>query len=62
MAANSGYCTRCSDGRQFYARYIDWVLATPIMLHDPYRFSNAADDTFMYIFVDALMIPHRFQS
>jgi len=58
MATNNGYYTRCSDGRQFYyARYIDWVLTTPIMLHGLCHFANAADDTFMFIFfMDVLMI------
>ena len=33
MATGHGYITRCCDGRSFYyARYIDWMFATPLML------------------------------
>merc|ERR1712100_50682 len=57
MATGHGYYTRC-DGRQFYfARYIDWVLTTPLMLHSLVHFAGASDDTFIYMFfMDVLMI------
>merc|ERR1711924_563284 len=57
MATSHGYYTRC-DGRQFYfARYIDWVLTTPLMLHSLVHFAGASDDTFIYMFfMDVLMI------
>ena len=46
-----GSYTRCSDGRTFfYARYIDWVITTPIMLHGLCEFAGAADDVFIYLF------------
>merc|ERR1712100_243877 len=57
MATGHGYYTRC-DGRQFYfARYIDWVLTTPLMLHSLVHFAGGSDDTFIYMFfMDILMI------
>jgi len=58
MATGNGFYTRCSDGRQFYfARYIDWVLTTPLMLHGLVHFAAGSDDTFIYLFfMDVLMI------
>merc|ERR1711976_619020 len=46
------------DGRQFYfARYIDWGLTTPLMLHSLVHFAGASDDTSIYMFfMDVLMI------
>merc|ERR550514_2392311 len=57
MATGHGYYNRC-DGRQFYfARYIDWVLTTPLMLHSLVHFAGGSDDTFIYMFfMDILMI------
>merc|ERR1711865_911528 len=41
----------------FSARYIDWVLTTPIMIHGLVHFAGAPDDTFVYLFfMDILMI------
>ena len=35
MATGHGYITRCCDGRSFYyARYIGWMFATPLMLYE----------------------------
>jgi bacteriorhodopsin len=58
MATGNGYYTRCCDGRQFlFARYIDWVLTTPILLHSMLHFTGASDDDMVYIFfMDVLMI------
>jgi bacteriorhodopsin len=58
MAAEVGFYTRCCDGRQFFfARYIDWVLTTPLLLHTIVYFAGACDDTFIYLFfMDILMI------
>jgi bacteriorhodopsin len=58
MATGNGAYSRCSDGRTFfYARYIDWVITTPIMLHGLCEFAGAADDVFIYLFFsDILMI------
>merc|ERR1711865_666563 len=58
MATGNGTYTRCCDGRLFFfARYIDWVLTTPIMLHGLVHFAGAPDDTFVYLFfMDILMI------
>merc|ERR1712010_350437 len=52
MATGHGYYTRC-DGRQFYfARYIDWVLTTPLMLHSLVHFAGASvvDGGFKWFF------------
>merc|ERR1712130_665916 len=44
MATNNGWYTRCHDGRQFFfARYIDWVVTTPLMLHALAHFANSPD-------------------
>jgi bacteriorhodopsin len=58
MATGNGSYTRCCDGRQFlFARYIDWVLTTPIMLHTLVHFAGGSDDEMTYIFfMDVLMI------
>merc|ERR1712028_188558 len=58
MATGNGFYTRCCDGRAFFfARYIDWVLTTPIMLHGLVHFAGGSDDTFVYLFfMDVLMI------
>jgi len=58
MATGNGAYTRCCDGRQFlFARYIDWVLTTPIMLHTLVHFAGGTDDEMTYIFfMDVLMI------
>jgi bacteriorhodopsin len=58
MATGNGYYTRCCDGRQFlFARYIDWVLTTPLLLHSMLHFTGATDDDLIYVFfMDVLMI------
>ena len=58
MATGNGFYTRCCDGRAFFfARYIDWVLTTPIMLHGLVHFAGGSDDTFVYLFfMGVLMI------
>merc|ERR1711865_1257375 len=60
MATGNGTYTRCCDGRLFFfARYIDWVLTTPIMIHGLVHFAGAPDDTFVYLFfMDIPMIAY----
>jgi len=42
MATGHGFITRCCDGRSFYyARYIDWMITTPLML---WELSSLAQD------------------
>jgi bacteriorhodopsin len=57
MATGNGWYARC-DGRMFFfARYIDWVITTPLMLHALCHFANATDDTWNFLcFCDILMI------
>jgi len=51
MATNNGWYTRCHDGRQFFfARYIDWIITTPLMLHAIAHFGNAPDDAWNFLF------------
>jgi len=58
MAVGGGFYVRCWDGREFfYARYIDWVITTPLLLHGLAHFSNMPDDSFAWVFfTDVLMI------
>jgi len=58
MATNHGFYVRCEDGRSFYyARYIDWIITTPLMLHALALFGNADDDIWHFMFFnDVLMI------
>jgi len=58
MATGNGWYTRCCDGRMFfYARYIDWVVTTPLMLHALCHFSNAPDEMWNFMFfTDIIMI------
>merc|ERR1719201_712725 len=58
MATNNGWYTRCHDGRQVYfARYIDWIITTPLMLHALAHFANSPDEIWNFLFFsDVLMI------
>merc|ERR1712232_1010622 len=58
MATDNGWYTRCHDGRQFFfARYIDWVVSTPLMLHALAHFANSPDEIWNFLFFsDVLMI------
>jgi len=58
MATNNGWYTRCHDGRQFFfARYIDWVVTTPLMLHALAHFANSPDEIWNFLFFsDVIMI------
>ena len=57
MATGNGWYARC-DGRMFFfARYIDWVCTTPLMIHALAHFSHATNDTWHFLlFSDVLMI------
>merc|ERR1711939_436150 len=34
MATKHGYTTRCNGRDFYYARYVDWIITTPLMLYD----------------------------
>lgn len=57
MAAGYGSIIR-DDGRQFfYARYIDWVVTTPLLLMDLAGLAGATNDVTLWLIgVDVLMI------
>jgi len=57
MSLGHGYITKC-DGRSFYyARYVDWMLTTPLMLWDLCVLGKADSRTRLFIIVmDVLMI------
>jgi len=57
MAFGHGYVTRC-DGRNFYyARYIDWMITTPLMLFDICTITGQRPAvTFFLISMDITMI------
>jgi bacteriorhodopsin len=45
MATGSGWYARCEDGRMFFfARYIDWVITTPLLICILARFGNYRED------------------
>lgn len=58
MATKNGYLLRADDGRLFfYARYIDWVLTTPLLLYDIAAVAGIeSGETFGIIGLDVLMI------
>jgi bacteriorhodopsin len=58
MATGHGYYVRCCDGREFYyARYLDWIITTPLMLHGIVYLGGFDNDTWIYLFFqDILMI------
>merc|ERR1712216_679196 len=58
MATHHGFYTRCFDGREFYyARHLDWVITTPMMLHALAYIGNMEDNIWHYLFFnDILMI------
>merc|ERR1711998_3861 len=57
MSLGHGYISKC-DGRSFYyARYVDWMLTTPLMLWDLCVLGSADSRTRLFIIVmDVLMI------
>jgi len=57
MALGYGFTLKC-DGREFYfARYIDWFLTTPLILHEIMARSNAdTHERYFVIFMDIIMI------
>merc|ERR1711865_58351 len=58
MASHHGFYVRCFDGREFYyARYLDWIITTPMMLHALAYFGDMTDNIWHYLFFnDILMI------
>lgn len=58
MATGNGWYARCCDGRMFFfARYIDWVVTTPLMIHALCHYSRAGSELSSYLFFcDIIMI------
>jgi bacteriorhodopsin len=58
MATGNGWYIRCHDGRMFFfARYIDWVITTPLMLHALCHFAGAGSEIRNFLFFsDIVMI------
>jgi bacteriorhodopsin len=58
MATGNGWYIRCHDGRMFFfARYIDWVITTPLMLHALCHFGGAGSEIRNFLFFsDVVMI------
>jgi len=58
MATHHGFYVRCCDGREFYyARYLDWIITTPLMLHALCYLGSFDDDMWHFLFFqDILMI------
>merc|ERR1711998_205810 len=58
MASKSGYLIRADDGRVFFwARYVDWVITTPLLLFDLGGVAGAElGEVFGIIGLDVLMI------
>merc|ERR1719265_2296110 len=56
MATHHGFYTRCFDGREFYyARYLDWVITTPMMLHALAYIGNMSDNIWHYLFFNDIL-------
>jgi len=58
MALGYGFTTKCSGRDFYYARYVDWLITTPIMLHKYIRLSEDGDQlTQMFLVImDIFMI------
>jgi len=58
MATGSGFYVQCFSGRSFfYARYVDWVITTPLLLHALCHFANAPEEQWsLMVFMDVIMI------
>jgi len=65
MATRNGFIVRCGDGRSFYyARYIDWLITTPLILWELTHIAEHAHgvkdlfslELYYLIFLDILMI------
>jgi len=58
MATGHGYVIKCNGRAFYYARYIDWVITTPLMLIDLATFSGFGStlNTVFLVSMDILMI------
>merc|ERR1712137_1432624 len=55
MATGNGWYIRCHDGRMFFfARYIDWVITTPLMLHALCHFAGSSSEFWNFFFFSML--------
>jgi len=57
MATSGGFWTKC-DGRDFYyARYVDWIITTPLLLYDITRLVGTSTlNSWFIVSLDVLMI------
>jgi bacteriorhodopsin len=58
MATGNGWYAKCDDGRMFFfARYIDWIITTPLLIHGLAHFGNYTDDNWHFcVGCDVIMI------
>jgi bacteriorhodopsin len=58
MATGNGWYAKCDDGRMFFfARYIDWIITTPLLIHALAHFGNYTDENWHFcVGCDVIMI------
>jgi bacteriorhodopsin len=58
MATGNGWYAQCESGRIFFfARYIDWIITTPLLLHALAHFGNFTDEIWNFVLAcDVIMI------
>jgi len=58
MATGHGFYVQCFSGRSFfYARYVDWIITTPLLIHALCHFANAPEEQWsLMVFMDVIMI------
>jgi len=57
MATKHGYTTRCNGRDFYYARYVDWIITTPLMLYDLAVIGGTDTNTRIFLCgIDIIMI------
>jgi len=57
MATKHGYTTRCNGRDFYYARYVDWIITTPLMLYDLAVLGGSDFNTRLFLCaIDIIMI------
>jgi bacteriorhodopsin len=57
MATKHGYVTRCNGRDFYYARYVDWIITTPLMLYDLAVVGGSDTNTKLFLCaIDVFMI------
>jgi len=57
MATKHGYTTRCNGRDFYYARYVDWIITTPLMLYDLAVIGGTDFNTRIFLIgIDIIMI------